>query len=75
MPDLILLDIGMPGMDGWEFLDHYRNFRKALPKKIKIYMCTSSVNDNDDEKARQYDFLDSYLVKPIHKHTLLKILS
>jgi len=63
IPDLILLDINMPIMDGWEFLESLPESRQM--DKIKILMVTSSISREDKEKAKNYDKLSGYLIKPI----------
>lgn len=71
-PDLIFLDLNMPVMDGWEFLEE---FIKITPsKKILIYILTSSVDPEDTIKAKKYEAISGYIVKPITEDDLKKIL-
>ena len=65
LPDIILLDINMPVMDGWEFLEAYKSIKSELSKSIKIYMASSSISVNDFEKAKLYSEVLDYLIKPI----------
>jgi CheY-like chemotaxis protein len=65
LPDIILLDINMPVMDGWEFLEAYKSIKAELLKPIKIYMASSSIAINDLETARLNSEVLDYLVKPI----------
>ncbi|MCS6821901.1 MAG: response regulator [Microscillaceae bacterium] len=58
---LILLDINMPIMNGWEFLQSFRN----LSLKIPIFMLTSSIDDYDMEIAKKYAEVLSYIRKPL----------
>ena len=66
-PQLILLDINMPVMNGWEFLEEYKQFQGKLPKPIAIYMVSSSVNSSDMQKSRSYNAVSDYLVKPVSR--------
>lgn len=61
-PDIIFLDINMPGMDGYEFLDKYC----AAPEsdKAKVVMLTSSSYEGDRERSMSYDCVSDYIMKP-----------
>lgn len=73
LPDIILLDLNMPIMDGWEFLDEFTKIKTT--KKITIYIITSSVDPADVDKAKEYDNVNNYLVKPITLEALKQILT
>ena len=60
---VIFLDINMPVMNGWEFLDSIREF--ADPKNTMVFIVTSSINDEDVEAANRNEFVAEYLIKPI----------
>ena len=63
LPDVILLDLNMPVMDGWQFLDEFAKLKLAKP--IYIFIMTSSIDPADIEKATKYEFVQEYIKKPI----------
>lgn len=75
IPKLIFLDINMPVMNGWEFLDSFGKFKNEIKEQITIFIVTSSANDQDQQKANQYSDVTKYVVKPITSDILEKILS
>ncbi|MGN6177854.1 MAG: response regulator [Mucilaginibacter sp.] len=65
LPDYILLDINMPIMNGWEFLDEYKRLNIDPDGKTKIFIISSSVFSNDINKARSYQLVKSFISKPL----------
>jgi CheY-like chemotaxis protein len=65
LPDFILLDINMPVMNGWEFLDEYKRLSIDPLGKTKIFIISSSVFSNDINKARSYPLVKSFISKPL----------
>jgi CheY-like chemotaxis protein len=63
-PDLILLDINMPVMDGFGFLEAFQRMSRVRKDNISVVMLTSSSNRTDMERARQYN-ITGYLDKPL----------
>jgi len=63
LPDLILLDLNMPIMDGWQFLDNFTKIN--IEKKIIIYIVSSSIDPIDIEKSKSYAAVSNFVVKPI----------
>lgn len=73
-PELILLDVNMPIMDGWQFLDEYVKLSRETGKSSTIFMISSSNDEHDLSKARHYsNVVKDYLLKPICKEDLEKI--
>jgi CheY-like chemotaxis protein len=73
VPDIVLLDINMPIMDGWDFLKAYVLVKPKLPKKVIIYMVSSSVHGIDMERAKQISDVTDYIIKPVTKDKLVEI--
>jgi CheY-like chemotaxis protein len=65
LPDIIFLDLNMPYMDGWEFLEEYATLKSRLSKKIIIYVVSSSVSELDINRAKRISDVTDYIVKPI----------
>ena len=73
MPDVILLDMNMPVMDGWQFMENYVLLKPKIGKKIQIYMVSSSVYEEDIERAKSISEISDYIIKPITKSQLFQI--
>lgn len=74
LPDIVFLDVNMPVMDGWEFLDEYEKISDQLHKEVKLYMISSSLNESDINRAQKMDQVREYLVKPISGEKLVSLL-
>lgn len=72
-PSLVLLDLNMPVMNGFEFLEEFTKKYASLKDKVHILILTSSLAPNDLDKAKNYH-LAGYLSKPLGKKDLLPIL-
>ncbi len=68
-PNYLFLDLNMPEMNGWDFLDHFQ----PVTKETKIYIVSSSVDEQDIFKARQYTQVREYLSKPLIKNHIQQI--
>jgi CheY-like chemotaxis protein len=71
--DLIFLDINMPGMNGWEFLQEYNALDKELQGQAVIIMLTTSDNADDVAKAGSWSFISDYITKPLTKEVMTGI--
>lgn len=71
LPSVIFLDLNMPVLDGWQFLDEFT--RLGIGKKIRIYIMSSSIDQADHEKASGYPEVLGFYVKPISKANLAGI--
>lgn len=70
LPSLIILDMNMQRMSGWDFLDAYRDIKTNIPKQIPIVMCSSSIDMRDMQKVQTIPELTAYITKPLDKMKL-----
>lgn len=70
-PDLILIDINMPVLNGWEFLDNYEGLN--IVERVDMYMLSSSVYENDIEKAKTYAKVKGFISKPLSIERLIEL--
>ncbi len=73
LPDLIFLDINMPVMDGWQFLEEFKHFKSN--HKIVTIMLSSSLLPQDKIRALKYDFVYDFVTKPLETKRINEILS
>jgi CheY-like chemotaxis protein len=73
MPDYILLDINMPIMNGWEFLDEYTRLNIDPEGKCKVFIISSSVFSNDINKARSYPLVKDFISKPLNVDKIIEL--
>ena len=72
-PELILLDLNMPGMSGWEFIEEFRKLPAPVQERVKIMVLTSSLNPDDQERAAQTEDIDGMYDKLLTRDTLMHI--
>jgi CheY-like chemotaxis protein len=73
LPDIILLDIYMPEMDGWEFIQEFQKIKDQLTKRIEIHIITSSNHPKDITRARTFPEIKAYLQKPVTLEALQEV--
>lgn len=75
LPDIILLDINMPVMDGWDFMEEMGSIKPKFPKEIVVYIVSSSIAFEDKKKSKSYKNILGYLSKPVTVNDLVLIAS
>ena len=73
LPDVILLDIYMPDMDGWAFLKEFTEIKTQLMKPVSIYIISSSSHLKDINRATTIPEVRAYIQKPVTKEKLREI--
>ncbi|WP_445457594.1 response regulator [Flavobacterium sp. HNIBRBA15423] len=74
LPEIILLDLSMPIMNGWQFLEEFTKINPSLGKKITIYICSSSISQDDITRAKSINEVSDYIIKPITKDKLIDLI-
>ena len=74
LPDIILLDLSMPIMNGWQFLEKYNKLNPTIGKKITIYICSSSISPDEITRAKTISEVSDYIIKPITKDKLIDLI-
>lgn len=74
LPTILFLDINMPVMNGWEFLEVFKSFTDVLKEQFEIYILSSSTEDFS-AKRKEYPFIADFLQKPFSASTLEKVLA
>lgn len=72
-PDIILLDIEMPVLDGWGFMEEMNDLKSQINSEIQIYISSSSIAIEDKERAKNNPDILGYLSKPINLNDIIKI--
>lgn len=70
IPEIILLDINMPEISGFEFLDKYAQLPESIRRNITVFMLSTSLNEDDINTAEQNPFVEKFLNKPLNEETL-----
>lgn len=73
LPDVIFLDINMPRMNAWEFLESYKQLQMKFPKHIQLFILSSSVYRKDKDKSIDYEVVTDFILKPLTKNKLKEI--
>ncbi|HXD77880.1 MAG TPA: response regulator [Puia sp.] len=75
LPDIIFVDLSMPVMDGWEFLNEYDRLWPSLGKPIELFIVSSSISPQEVERSKSYRAVTDFLIKPVAKGKIAEIMS
>lgn len=75
LPELVFVDINMPVMDGWGFLQHFMQLPYIPENNMTVYVASSSVDIADMNKAKSFSFIRDYIVKPLSIEKLKHLFS
>jgi CheY-like chemotaxis protein len=70
LPDVIFLDINMPVMDGWKFLEKYEELEASLREGISVYILTTSTNPDERFRSKNVTTVKDFFVKPIGRKVI-----
>ncbi|WP_422083124.1 response regulator [Ulvibacterium sp.] len=74
LPEVLFLDLNMPIMNGWEFLEDFEKIPNPNGKKVIIYIISSSIDPRDLERIRNYKMVNNYILKPLSPQDLENVL-
>jgi CheY-like chemotaxis protein len=70
---ILFLDINMPSLTGWQFLERYEKFSDKVKMQINVYLHSSSVNPHDRDKAKANKNVIGFILKPLSSEAILSI--
>ena len=73
IPPIIFLDINMPVMNGWDFLEEFDEIRDRFQSLPRIYLLSSTVDPEDYKKAKRFSLVEDFISKPLSKEALKNI--
>jgi CheY-like chemotaxis protein len=74
LPDIIFLDLSMPVLDGWGFLEEFHGLRDKFDKRIDLYIVSSSISPEDLERSRRDPMVVDFLIKPLERDTVADVI-
>ncbi|MDP2413939.1 response regulator [Daejeonella sp.] len=74
LPDVILLDLNMPVLDGWDFLETFETLIKEFKKNIRVFIVSSSVDEKDVLRSKSYVAVKGFISKPLSPDIIRSII-
>lgn len=74
LPDVILLDLNMPVMDGWDFLEKFEKNNSNFKKDIRVFIVSSSVDEKDISRSQTFPSVKGFISKPLNPEIIKKTL-
>lgn len=74
VPAILFLDINMPTLTGWEFLEEYEKFSDEIKKNISVYILSSSVDQRDIDKAKENKYIKGFVSKPLRTESVRSVM-
>lgn len=74
LPSIIFLDLNMPIMDGWDFLEDFKKIPLKNRENVRIYIVSSSVDQSDFIKAKSFEEVHDFFTKPITKQNINQVI-
>ena len=74
LPTIMFLDINMPYMNGWDFLEEFTKFEDSIKEQFSIYIFTSSIDDNERSRAKSNPLVVDFLSKPLNNEILTRVI-
>ena len=72
LPDVIFLDLDMPLLTGWEFLDELESFNSGAKKNVQVHIMSSSIRSADVFHSKKYTCVNSFMTKPLSRELINK---
>ncbi len=72
-PTILFLDINMPTLTSWEFMEQFEKFSEEVKNQIRIYILSSSVDQRDKDKAKANKYIKGFISKPLVREVILSI--
>ena len=72
-PTILFLDINMPTLTGWQFMEEFEKFGKEVKDQINVYILSSSVDSRDKDRAKGNKYIKGFISKPLDRETILAI--